>query len=60
MKLDGDELGAVFEHTTLPNVYHDPVLARSPEAYAQFLADLARAKVVNFAATVNVVGGIFF
>ena len=55
-----DVLGKIFEEGE-PPMYHDPLLADDPFAYAQFLSELHRAKIIAFSRRTPIcINGIFF
>ena len=55
-----DALGKLFEEGE-PPMYHDPLLADDPFAYAQFLSELHRAKIITFSRKTPIcINGFFF
>jgi len=60
MLLSEAELAAVIDDTELPGCYFDPVLERSPQKYASFIAELYNCGVLGFTGTPRVVIGCFF
>ena len=59
-KLSDEELGALCENNDFPGLYFDPVLERSPEKYAEFVADLFLSGVIDFTLSPKANMGLFF